>query len=81
MWKKSDTPLRLELAAAFRNHLRETEAHVTKVQGLLQNNAGDDSSETCKVIEGLTTEAFDTIKDVTEPSVRDIAVIGAAERK
>ncbi|MBA3915040.1 MAG: ferritin-like domain-containing protein [Acidobacteriales bacterium] len=69
-----------ELAAAFRNHLRETEGHVTKVQGLLQNNAGDDSSETCKVIEGLTTEASDTIKDVTEPAVRDIALIGAAQQ-
>jgi ferritin-like metal-binding protein YciE len=69
-----------ELATAFRNHLRETEGHVTQVERLVRKNAGDDASETCKVIDGLTTEASDTIKDVTEPAVRDIALIGAAQQ-
>jgi ferritin-like metal-binding protein YciE len=69
-----------ELATAFRNHLQETKGHVTKLQGLLNKNSGDDSTETCKVIDGLTTEASDTIKDVTDPSVRDIALIGAAQQ-
>jgi ferritin-like metal-binding protein YciE len=46
----------------------------------LNKNSGDDSTETCKVIDGLTTEASDTIKDVTDPSVRDIALIGAAQQ-
>jgi ferritin-like metal-binding protein YciE len=31
------------------------------------------------VIGGLTTEAADTIKDVTNPTVRDIALIGNAQ--
>jgi ferritin-like metal-binding protein YciE len=69
-----------ELATAFRNHLQETKGHVRKIEGLLKTNAGDDSTETCKVIDGLTTEASDTIKDVTEPAVRDIALIGAAQQ-
>ena len=69
-----------ELAQAFRNHLEETKGHVSKIQGLLRSNQGDDSTETCKVIDGLTTEASDTIKDVTDPSVRDIALIGAAQQ-
>jgi ferritin-like metal-binding protein YciE len=69
-----------ELATAFRNHLQQTQGHVTKLQGLLNKNSGDDSTETCKVIDGLTTEASDTIKDVTDPSVRDIALIGAAQQ-
>jgi ferritin-like metal-binding protein YciE len=69
-----------ELAQAFRNHLEETKGHVSKVQALLRSNRGDDSTETCKVIDGLTTEASDTIKDVTNPSVRDIALIGAAQQ-
>jgi ferritin-like metal-binding protein YciE len=68
-----------ELAQAFRKHLEETKGHARKVQSLLQTN-GDDSTETCKVIDGLTTEASDTIKDVTDPSVRDIALIGAAQQ-
>ena len=32
------------------------------------------------MINGLTTEASDTIKDVTDPSIRDIALIGAAQQ-
>jgi ferritin-like metal-binding protein YciE len=32
------------------------------------------------VINGLTTEASDTIKDVTDTSVCDIALIGAAQQ-
>ena len=69
-----------ELATAFRNHLQETEGHVRKVEGLLKSSAGNDSAETCKVIDGLTSEASDTITDVTEPAVRDIALIGAAQQ-
>jgi ferritin-like metal-binding protein YciE len=69
-----------ELAQAFRNHLEETKGHVRKIQSLLLSNQGDDSAETCKVIDGLTAEASDTIKDVTDPSVRDIALIGAAQQ-
>jgi ferritin-like metal-binding protein YciE len=69
-----------ELAEAFSNHLEETKGHVSKLRGLLLSNEGDDSTETCKVIDGLTTEASDTIKDVTDPSVRDIALIGAAQQ-
>jgi ferritin-like metal-binding protein YciE len=69
-----------ELAKAFRNHLEETKGHVSKVENLVRKHSGDDSTETCKVIDGLTTEASDTIKDVTDPSVRDIALIGAAQQ-
>ncbi|HEX4425834.1 MAG TPA: DUF892 family protein [Terriglobales bacterium] len=69
-----------ELAGAFRSHLEETKGHVSKVRALLQSNQGSDSTEACKVIDGLTTEASDTIKDVTDPAVRDIALIGAAQQ-
>ena len=69
-----------DLTTAFSNHLEETHGHVLKVQALLQRNTNDDSSETCKVIGGLTTEASDTIKDVTNRQIRDIALIGAAQQ-
>jgi len=75
--EKSSNP---DLTAAFQNHLEETRGHVTKVQSLLQRNTEDDSTETCKVIGGLTTEASDTIKDVTNLNVRDIALVGAAQQ-
>ncbi|HEV2619305.1 MAG TPA: DUF892 family protein [Acidobacteriaceae bacterium] len=69
-----------ELASAFRTHLQETEGHVAKVEGLLRELVDDADTETCKVIGGLTTSAAETIKDVTDPAVRDIALIGAAQQ-
>lgn len=69
-----------DLTSAFQSHLQETQGHVTKVEALLERNTGDASTETCKVIGGLTTEASDTIKDVTNRTVRDIALIGAAQQ-
>jgi ferritin-like metal-binding protein YciE len=69
-----------DLASAFRTHLEQTRGHVSKVESLLQSNIGESPTETCKVINGLTTEASDTIKDVKDTSVRDIALIGAAQQ-
>jgi ferritin-like metal-binding protein YciE len=69
-----------DLASAFRTHLEQTEGHVSKVRSLLERNIGKSDTETCKVINGLTTEASDTIKDVKDPSIRDIAMIGAAQQ-
>jgi ferritin-like metal-binding protein YciE len=69
-----------ELARAFSAHLEETRGHVSRVESLLASNEGDTETETCKVIDGLITEASDTIKDVTDPSVRDISLIGAAQQ-
>ena len=69
-----------ELSDAFRMHLDETQGHVSSVEGLLRRHIGDISTETCKVINGLSSEASDVIKDATDPSVRDIALIGAAQQ-
>ena len=69
-----------ELADAFGVHLDETQGHVSTVESILRNHIGEASTETCKVISGLTTEAADAIKDATDPTVRDIAMIGAAQQ-
>jgi ferritin-like metal-binding protein YciE len=69
-----------DLSLAFQTHLEETKGHVLKVEGLLKRNTGKSKTETCKVIDGLTTEASDTITDVTDSSIRDIALIGAAQQ-
>jgi len=69
-----------ELAAAFRTHLEETKGHVAKVEAILRRLIGDAKTETCKVINGLSTEASDTITDIADASVRDIALIGAAQQ-
>jgi len=75
--EKSTDP---ELVTVFQNHLEETKGHVSMVESLLQRNIGESKSETCKVINGLTTEASNTITDVTDSSIRDIALIAAAQQ-
>jgi ferritin-like metal-binding protein YciE len=69
-----------ELKDAFRMHLDETQGHVSTVESLLRQHTGETATETCKVMSGLAAEASDTIKDATDPSVRDIALIGAAQQ-
>ena len=68
-----------DLITAFQAHLEETRGHARKIEVLLQRNVGEARTETCKVINGLTTEASDTIRDVIDASIRDIAIIGAAQ--
>jgi ferritin-like metal-binding protein YciE len=77
MIEKSTDP---QLATAFRNHLTETQGHVAKVQTLLRDATGDDSTATCKAISALITEAEDNIKDAAEPSIRDITLIASAQQ-
>ncbi len=69
-----------ELKNAFSTHLQETKGHVTRVESLLRQHTGETETETCKVINGLSTEASDTMKDVTDPTIRDIALIGAGQQ-
>lgn len=69
-----------ELSDAFRTHLDETQGHVSSIEALLRKHIGEAKTETCKVISGLSTEASDAIKDATDPNVRDIALIGAAQQ-
>lgn len=69
-----------ELSNALLTHFEETKGHVASVESILRANFAEADTETCKVINGLTIEAADTIKDVTDGSVRDIALIGAAQQ-
>jgi ferritin-like metal-binding protein YciE len=77
MIEKSTDP---QLATAFRNHLEETRGHVSKVESLLRDEAGETDSSTCKAISALITEAEDNIKDAADPNVRDITLIASAQQ-
>jgi ferritin-like metal-binding protein YciE len=69
-----------ELAEALTNHLAETQGHVSMVESLLRHATGEATTTPCKVIGSLITETEDTIKDVSEPAVLDVALIGAAQQ-
>ncbi|HEY2495582.1 MAG TPA: DUF892 family protein [Candidatus Angelobacter sp.] len=70
----------VQLKQAFQSHLQETQVHVTRVQQLLANQPGGADPIKCKVTAALIVEAEDLIKDAKDESVRDAALIAAAQR-
>ena len=69
-----------QLATAFRDHLQQTQGHVAKVESLLRQATDDADTITCKALRGLVTEAEDSIKDATDPAIRDITLIASAQQ-
>ncbi len=70
----------VQLKQAFQSHLQETRVHVTRLQDILREEHGDVDAIKCKVLSALVTEAEDMVKDATDLTVRDVALIAAAQR-
>jgi ferritin-like metal-binding protein YciE len=70
----------VQLKEALEAHLRETQEQATRVERILQKEAGDADSIKCKVIAALVDEAEEMISDASDESVRDAALIAAAQR-
>jgi len=70
----------VQLKQAFQSHLQETRVHVTRLQDILREEHGEADPIKCKVLSALVSEAQDMIKDATDPTVRDVALIAAAQR-
>jgi ferritin-like metal-binding protein YciE len=70
----------IQLKQAFQSHLQETHVQVTRIQQILRTETNDVESSHCKVLAALVSEAEDMVKDATDESVRDAALIAAAQR-
>jgi ferritin-like metal-binding protein YciE len=70
----------VQLKQAFQSHLQETHVHVTRVQQILREEIRDAEPVKCKVLAALVSEAEDMIQDAADNSVRDAALIAAAQR-
>jgi ferritin-like metal-binding protein YciE len=68
------------LATAFRDHLFQTQIHLAMVEEMLRRATNDADTRTCKAINGLVTEAENSIKDANDSVVRDIALITAGQQ-
>lgn len=77
MIEKSTDP---QLAIAFQDHLLQTQMHLAMVEQILRRATNDTEMLTCKAINGLVTEAENSIKDASDPTVRDIALITAGQQ-
>src|SRR6266852_6858319 len=69
-----------QLKQAFQSHLQETEVQAERVADILTATTGSAEPVKCKVLAALVEEAEDMVKDATDESVRDAALIAAAQR-
>lgn len=68
------------LKTAFKDHLKETKTHVSRLEKAFKKLGKEPKGHTCKGMEGLIKEGEDIIKNATDPAVRDAGLIAAAQR-
>src|SRR5688500_7575700 len=68
-----------ELAAGLRNHLRETENQVARLDKVFENLGETPKGTNCPAIDGLIREADDVAGEVDDKNVLDAAIIGSAQ--
>lgn len=68
------------LKEAFRDHLKRTRTHLTRVDKAFEKLGKEPKEHTCKGMKGLIREGEDVIKNAADPAVMDAGLIGAAQR-
>lgn len=77
MIKKAIDP---QLKQGLQSHLQETEVQVTRLEQILREETKEAEPIKAKTLAALVTEAEDLVKDASDDSVRDVAIIAAAQR-
>jgi len=68
------------LKAAFQEHLRQTEHHVSRLEQVFKLIGKSAQTKTCQAMKGLVEEGDEVISASGDPDVRDAALIAAAQR-
>ena len=69
-----------ELKAAFEEHLEETKGQVDRLVTIFEQLEGSPKGKKCKAMEGLIEEGSEFIEAEGEDSVKDAALICAAQK-
>jgi len=69
-----------ELQQAFRNHLKETKVHVTRLEQVFEAIDEKPKKKTCHAMKGLLKEGEEALEAEGDERVRDAALIAAAQR-
>ena len=77
MAKAANAP---QLNRAFMDHLDETRGQVERLEAIFGTLGASPKGKKCKAMEGLIEEGKETISEDAEPSVKDAALIAAAQR-
>jgi ferritin-like metal-binding protein YciE len=78
--KMAEAASNKKLKSAFQEHLRETEQHVTRLEKIFGMMELTPERETCEAMKGLIAEGEEVIKAEGDASVKDAALIAAAQR-
>jgi ferritin-like metal-binding protein YciE len=69
-----------KLSKAFTDHLAETKTQIERLETIFTELEIKPKGKTCKAMEGLLEEGKETIAEDADPSVKDAALITAAQR-
>jgi ferritin-like metal-binding protein YciE len=69
-----------ELKNGFEKHLKQTEAHVERIQQVCEELKFSPRGKKCKAMEGLIHEGEEIIKKEADPEAKDAALIAAAQK-
>ena len=69
-----------ELAGAIEDHLKVTEEQVTRLEEVFEMIGTKAQAKKCEAMDGLIKEAEELMKDSEEGTVRDAAIISAAQK-
>jgi len=69
-----------QLNKAFKDHLKETEGQVRRLETIFEKLGTSPKGKKCKAMEGLIEEGKETISEDGDPSIKDAALIAAAQR-
>ena len=69
-----------DLKAAFEDHLEETKGQVKRLETIFETLEGSPKGKKCKAMEGLIEEGSEVIEAEGEDSVKDAALICAAQK-
>ena len=69
-----------ELRQAFEHHLRQTEGHIERLEQICRILGTNPKGKTCEGMKGVIEEGNSMLKEADEGSVRDAALISAAQR-
>jgi ferritin-like metal-binding protein YciE len=68
------------LQSAIKEHLEQTKEHVERLEKIFGLLGKAPRAEHCKAMEGLVEEGADLLAEEGAPTVKDAALIGAAQR-
>jgi ferritin-like metal-binding protein YciE len=69
-----------DLQRAFKEHLRQTEGQVERIERIFSDMGGSPRGKKCVGMEGLIEEGNELLKEDAEPDVLDAGLIAAAQK-